>query len=139
MSFASAVSAIKSAIESSYTGAVETPTPLRSTLEDAMWPSFDLSYFLGIEADGRPDEHGIQPAGQERADSRLVVELGSQLQTDRNDDQAELQVKSQKVVESLLMLQNSDVVFLRSDERPNIIQIDRRIVWRQVWTLTYRI
>ena len=37
------------------------------------------------------------------------------------------------------MLQTSDIVFLRTDERPNILQIDRKIIWRQVWTLTYRI
>jgi hypothetical protein len=68
-----------------------------------------------------------------------VVELGAELQNDRNDDQAELQVIAQKVGEALLMLQTSDIVFLRTDERPNILQIDRKIIWRQVWTLTYRI
>jgi hypothetical protein len=60
-------------------------------------------------------------------------------QQDRSDDQAELQVIAQKVGEALLMLQTSDIVFLRTDERPNILQIDRKIIWRQVWTLTYRI
>jgi hypothetical protein len=140
MSFSAAVASIKTAIEGSNTPSlVETPTPLRVSLEDALWSSFDRSYYLGLEADGRPDEHGIQPAGQERSECRLVVELGAELQNDRNDDQAELQVIAQKVGEALLMLQTSDIVFLRTDERPNILQIDRKIIWRQVWTLTYRI
>jgi hypothetical protein len=85
MSFSAAVASIKTAIAGSNTPSlVETPTPLRVSLEDALWSSFDRSYYLGLEADGRPDEHGIQPAGQERSECRLVVELGAELQNDRN-------------------------------------------------------
>jgi len=140
MSFAAAVTAIKSAIAGSSSPAlVETPTPLRNGLNDAVWSNFDRSYYLGIEADGRPDEHGIQPAGQERADCRLSVQLGAELQTDRNDDQSELQVIAQAVGEALLMLQDANVVYLRTDERPTVTQVDRKIIWSQIWTLTYRI
>lgn len=140
MSFSGAITTIKSTIAGADSPAlVETPTPLKNGLSDAVWSHFDKSFFVGIEADGRPDEHGIQPGGQERADCRLLIELGAELQVDRNDDQSELQVIAAKVGESLLMLQDSNIVFLRTDERPNITQSDRKIIWSQVWTLTYRI
>lgn len=140
MSLASAITAIKAAISSANSPALsETPHPLKNGLTVASRANFDASYFLGIETDGRPDEHGIQPGGQERAECRLSVQLGAALQADRNDDQAELQVIAQKVVESLLMLQDSNVVFLRTEERPVLTQDDRRLVWSQVWLLTYRV
>lgn len=140
MSFSGAITAIKTAISGAATPALtETPHPLRDGLTLASRPNFDRSYFLGIETDGRPDEHGIQPGGQERAECRLSVQLGAALQADRNDDQSELQVIAQQVVESLLMLQDSNVVFLRTEERPVLTQDDRRLVWAQVWLLTYRI
>ena len=139
MSFSGAITAVKSAITGADASINETPNSLRDGLQNAPRANFDTSYYLGIEADGRPDEHGIQPAGQERARCRLSVQLGCALESNRNTDQADLQGIAQKVVESLTMLQNSHVVYLSQIDRPVVSQIDRRIVWSQLWELVYRI
>lgn len=139
MSFSGAITAVKAAITGADASLNETPAPLRNGLGVAPRARFDSSYYLGIESDGRPDEHGIQPAGQERSRCRLVLQIGVTLQNDRNDDQSELQELSQKVVNALTMLQDSNIVYLFNDERPTVFQEDRRIVWSHVWNLVYRI
>ena len=139
MSLSGAITSIKSAITGADASINATPDILRNGLLDAPLSNFDTSYYLGIEADGRPDEHGIQPAGQERARCRLSVQLATALQNNRNTDQSDLQAIAQKVVEALTMLQDSNVVYLSAVDRPSVQQDDRRIVWFQVWELVYRI
>ncbi len=139
MSLVGAIAAVKSSIEGAAAGVNETPNPLRNGLSTAPRANFDTSYFLGVEADGRPDEHGIQPAGQERARCRLSVQLGCVLSTDRNDNQQTLQAVAQKVTESLHMLVDSNIVYLYTEDRPVVLQEDRRIVWVNIWNLVYRI
>ena len=139
MSLSGAITSIKAAITGADASINATPGVLYNGLLEAPLSNFDTSYFLGVEADGRPDEHGIQPAGQERARCRLSVQLATLLQSNRNTDQADLQSIAQKVVEALTMLQNANVVYLSADDRPTVTQDDRRIVWVQVWNLVYRI
>ncbi len=139
MSLSGAIAAVKASIDGADANINETPDPLRNGLAVAPRANFDTSFFLGIEADGRPDEHGIQPAGQERARCRLSVQLGCVLDSNRNSNQATLQGIAQKVTEALHMLVDSNIVYLYTEDRPVVLQEDRRLVWANIWTLVYRI
>jgi len=138
MSFTTAINSIKTLIESvSISGGslVYTTDSRQRELKEAGRAKFDASYLIRSEGGGSLfRELAKNPSAFV---DTITLQIGTEMTTDALTADETSVLRGQKILESLLTSDMTDVIDIQPTSEPSKFSDDRRIVWSQKFRLIY--